>query len=161
MGSTHTRASAVVLAPVFTVARCLSDIGTIASCLPGVCSVQLDPGRQAVELAFQPAADARPVLAERYRLHCDHHHIDWQLVGQVNYQGSFTIFGDASVSQLTSTVRTDQPEWLDCATEQHQQMLRRLVSSIECAAQRPAQGAASPDSDGTFTTVSPAADRAG
>ncbi|MEO6702366.1 MAG: SRPBCC family protein [Jatrophihabitantaceae bacterium] len=161
MKSTDTRASAVVLAPVLTVYRCLGDIATIAASLPGVCSVRLDRAGHGIDLGYRLAGDRTATLAEHYRLHNEHHQVDWQLTGLVNYRGSFTVFGDASLSQLTSTVSTDQPEWLGRACEQHQQMLRRLVCTIETAAHGRDRDAASPASDGTFLPVPLAPDRPG
>src|ERR1700757_4593191 len=117
------------MASVLFVCRYLSDLGNIASCVPGVRSVLAADGEALTVHSFGgPTARIGP---GRFRVNHHAQHVDWEITSSARYSGEIRVYGDAGISQLHSILRTDQPSITAGLCALHTQTLRRIARSVE------------------------------
>jgi hypothetical protein len=125
--------SVVVWANVLKVNRYLSDIVNIALCLPNLTAAAV-----AAERPDEIALIGREFGAARagYRLDHTPNKTEWHIEGPLGYIGTILVFGDASISQLRSTLHQTIPGEGAGQALLHLGFLRELADRIECR-QRP------------------------
>jgi hypothetical protein len=137
-----TTLSVVILMSIVEVRRKLADIELIARSLPAVLDAHHDPGATSVVLRGdgeqRPAAVTVPC-----ELRVTPAGINWAIGAPNGYRGRIDVFGDASVSQLRSTLAPPAPKVTACVLE-HVRFLRRLADLIE-GQESPWTGPASPN----------------
>jgi len=128
---TETKATVVIMASVLFVCRYLSDLGNIASCVPGVRSVLGGDGEALTVHSFRgPTAGIG-----QGRIRVKHHgqHVDWEITSSARYSGEIRVYGDSGISQLHSILRTDQPSLTGALCALHTRTLHRIARSVEAA----------------------------
>jgi hypothetical protein len=121
--------SVVIWASVLDVDRELSRIATIAECLPDVDRAVRGDTPGTVILSGRGFGASRA----RYRLEHMPGRTDWELCGPVEYQGTMSIFGDVSVTQVRSTLTVTPDPQPPNAPVAHLRSLRELAHRIEAA----------------------------
>lgn len=135
---TETEATVVVMAPVLTVCRYLADVADVARCLPGVVAVRAGE-HQTLTIRYDGTA-TRParIAPGQFRLDHTRQRIEWEIRGSARYSGTIGIYGDSSISQLQSTMRTDKPILSGATRDLHVEMLRRIARAVERELNAPA-----------------------
>lgn len=133
---TETNVSVLVVAPVLTVCRYLADIANIARGMPGVRSVHAGAA-QTLTICYGSAADRIVRLAPgRFRIDQQQQQIEWEIRASALYSGTLSIHGDCTISQLESTLSSDQPSLSGTARDIHRQMLHRIARAVEAGLDR-------------------------
>lgn len=115
MRSDHVEMSVIVWSSVLDVEAFLGRITDIATCLPDIESATLsdaagrppadgDPGRTAPTGAILLVCRGSRATISDYELFHTHGRTGWRLSGPVDYAGTISFSGDASVTQLRSTL---------------------------------------------------------
>jgi hypothetical protein len=127
MSTCETTLSVVVWANVLDVNRYLGDIANIALCIPDVADAVH------AEQPDEVAIDSREFGPAIRPCHLDHTPMrtDWQIAGPVAYSGTILCFGDASISQLRSTMRVEAADPIAVVALVHVLFLRGLAERIE------------------------------
>ena len=131
VGVTETSATVVVQASVLSVCRYLNDVANIGHCLPGVRAVRTGED-QTLTLRYDGAvARTARIAPGRFRIDRLRQRVDWEIDGTAYYSGTIGIYGDSTISQLQSILRTDQPSLSGPTQDLHIQMLRRIARGVE------------------------------
>jgi hypothetical protein len=157
MSTCETTLSVVVWANVLDVNRYLGDIANIALCIPDIADAAH------AEQPDEVAIDSREFGPAIRSCHLDHTPIrtDWQIAGPVAYSGTILCFGDASISQLRSTMQVEAAGPIAGVALVHVRFLRRLAERIEFARQHARGLSATPTARGTAPDASSRARVAG
>lgn len=138
-GVSETDVSLLVVAPVLTVCRYLADIANIARGLPGVRSVHAG-AEHTLTIGYAGAAGRLARLARlapgRFRIDQQRQEIEWEIRGSAVYSGTLSVHGDCTISQLESTLSSDQTSLSAAARDIHLQMLRRIARAVEAGIDR-------------------------
>jgi hypothetical protein len=131
MGVTETGVTVVVMAPVLAVCRYLADIVNIARCLPGVRSVRAGEAQTLTVRYGEAGARPARIVPGRFRIDQQGQLVEWEIRSAVSYSGTIRVYGDGSISQLQSVLRSDQPSLSGSAADLHVEMMRRIVRAVE------------------------------
>ena len=127
-----TSLDAVVRAPIWKVRRHLNSIVAIVRCLPSVDEVvwTAEDG-DTLTIRQHGADDVDRLCPLHFRICSRGTRVDWEVSGSSNYRGTLDSHGDAGLTQLHSTLWTDDRADEVSAGEPHRALIRRLRDDLE------------------------------